>query len=141
MARFITALLFAGLLVALASAQGLQQQIPIPLPAAMGGVGKARVAGITSANSSITLPAGMAILKLCVVNNNANTITGGLKFGTSSGGTQIVVALPVAGSARVCVPDASLLLPMFATAQQVFIDAVTAWNSANVDVTIWYATP
>ncbi len=100
-------------------------------------VGMQRIvlSGVISATSA-ALPANSYISQIFVKNNSANAVTGGLKFGTASGGVDIVAALPVAAS--VYTVPASLLLSRFPAAQTIFIDAVAAWNSANVDITIVY---
>lgn len=93
------------------------------------------LAGVTSATSA-SLPSNSFISQIYVKANNANAVTGGLKFGSTSGAADIVAALVVAAS--VISPPATLLLTKFAAAQTVFIDAVVAWNSANVDITLVY---
>ncbi len=104
------------------------------------GTNKRQALTVTSANSSIIMPANSVIDYIIVKNNTANAITGGLKFGTTAGATDIVAALAVGASALVFVLDAVLLLRIFSTSatQQIFIDAVAAWNSASVDITIVY---
>lgn len=92
--------------------------------------------GLTGANTSVILPARAIISQIFAVNNTANAVTGGLKFGTTNGGVDIVAALTVAAS--VASPPATILLTRFPGQQQIFIDAAVAWNSANVDVTILY---
>lgn len=96
---------------------------------------KIALTGVTSA-TSITLPANTYIDQIFVKNNTANAVTGGLKFGTSAGAADVVAALVVAGS--VVSPPATLLLTKFAAGQTISIDAVAAWNSANVDITVVY---
>lgn len=93
------------------------------------------LSGVTSA-TSVGLPSNSFISQIYVKANNVNAVTGGLKFGSTSGAVDIVAALVVAAS--VISPPATLLLTKFAAAQTVFIDAVAAWNSANVDITIVY---
>jgi len=92
------------------------------------------------AAGTLVLPANAVIREILVSNNTANAITGGLKFGTTAGGVDIAAALAVAANARVFVTDALLLLRYFSTSatQTIYFDAVTAWNSANVNVTILY---
>lgn len=96
------------------------------------------VRGVTSAGTW-TRPANARLSRIYVKNNNANAITGGLKFGTSVGGVDIVAALAVGAS--VSVDAAPLLSLMSAAASTVFFTAVTAWNSANVDVAFEYVLP
>ena len=95
---------------------------------------------VVAANSAMTLPANAVIDYIIVKNNTANAITGGLKFGTTAGATDIVVALAVGANALTFLTDALLLQRIFSTTvtQQIFIDAVVAWNSASVDITIVY---
>lgn len=102
------------------------------------GIFVAAVKGITAANSQIVLPAGTYIDRIVVQETSGASITGGLKFGTSSGGTQIVSAAICGASCLVWVPDASISTRIFSTQTQVFIDAVSSWNSAAANVTIFY---
>jgi hypothetical protein len=102
--------------------------------------GKLKVAGAVAANSALVLPANALIDYVVVLNTTANAITGGLKFGTTAGATDITVAVAIAGNALIFITDALLLRRIFSTSatQQIFFDAVAAWNSASVDVTIVY---
>ena len=100
---------------------------------------KLQVLGATAAGS-VTLPANAVIRDILVNNTNANAVTGGLKFGSSAGATDIAAALAVGANALSFVTDALLLKRWFSTSatQSVFYDAVVAWNSANVNITIIY---
>ncbi len=95
--------------------------------------------GQTAANNFI-LPANCVLRDILVFNTTANAITGGLKFGTTAGGVDIVAALAVAASVTAFVTDALLLKRFFSptATQQIFFDAVTLWNSANTNITIIY---
>lgn len=99
-------------------------------------VRKLTALGATAAGT-LALPAGATILQIVVKNNTANAITGGLKIGSTVGGVDVVAALTVAGS--VIAPPATMLVAAFLTAQTLYFDAVVAWNSANVDITVIYA--
>lgn len=99
------------------------------------GIRKITVAGATSATTA-ALPAGATILQIYAFNNSGNAVTGGLKFGSTNGAADIVVAL--AGLASVYSVPATLLLTKFSGAQTIYIDAVASWNSANVDIVIQY---
>lgn len=101
-----------------------------------------KVLGATS-GGSLTLPAKAYITHIRVKANNANAITGGLKFGTSSGAADVVATLAVAGSALAFATDAIILKRWFSESatQQIFYDTVTLWNSANVDIEIIYYLP
>jgi quinolinate synthase len=76
-----------------------------------------------------------------VFNTTANAITDGLKFGTSAGGTDVVSARSVTANAFTFVPDANLAKRVFSTTvdQTIYFDAVTAWNSANVNIAVHLA--
>lgn len=89
-----------------------------------------------SSATSVSLPANCYVDQIFVKNNTATAVTGGLKFGTTSGAVDIVAALTVAGS--VISPPATMLLTKFVGAQTIFVDAVVAWAGTNVDITIVY---
>jgi hypothetical protein len=93
-----------------------------------------------TAAGNFTLPANAFIRDIIVLNTNGNAITGGLKFGTSSGGVDVVAALTVGGNALVWVTDALTLKRYFSSSssQQIFFDAVTLWNSASVEIDVYY---
>lgn len=93
--------------------------------------------GATS-NSTMTIPAGYGILSAYVRNTTANIVTGGIKIGTTSGATDVVVALAVGASAYLKIPDATLLLGAFSSSvsQTLFVQAVVSWNSASINVTM-----
>ena len=94
-----------------------------------------RIATLT-ANGQIVLPAGVMLRRIYFRNRTASAVTGGIRIGTSAGGTQIVTAQAIAANAIVSV------LPTIenyqATAQTLFVEAVTAWNGAQVDVFVQY---
>lgn len=95
---------------------------------------------ITAANSSFVIPASAIIRSMTIENATANAITGGMKIGTTAGGTDVVLALAVAGNAMFVIPDATLLKKIFSksASQILYIDAVTLWNSASVNISIIY---
>lgn len=82
-----------------------------------------------------SVPAGWQIDAIYIKNNTANAVTGGIKIGTSSGGTQVVSAQAVGANANLRIGDSSLLLRWFSatSAQTLYIQDVSAWNSANLD--------
>jgi hypothetical protein len=75
--------------------------------------------------------------RIYVRNKTANAVTGGIKIGTTLGGTDVHAALAVAASA---VNVSAPLIPAVntAAARTLYFDAVTAWNSASVDVLVTY---
>lgn len=86
------------------------------------------------ANSTFTVPAGYRISFVDVVNTTANAVTGGLHLGTTALGTDIVNAAAVAANARVSFE--TIARRHFAAEQIVYISAQTAWNSANLTMTV-----
>lgn len=89
-----------------------------------------------TANGSLVLPAGVLLRRIYFKNKTANAVTGGIRIGTAAAGTQVVTAQAIAASAIVSV------LPTIenyqAAAQTLYIEAVTAWNSAEVQVIATY---
>lgn len=96
--------------------------------------GSRRVA--LTANGTVVLPAGVMLRRIYIRNVTANAVTGGIRIGTAGAGTQVVTAQAVAASAVVSV------LPTIenyqAAAQTLYIEAVTSWNSASLEVIVTY---
>lgn len=88
------------------------------------------------ANTTVSIPPGYMIVGLSVRNTTANAVTGGVRIGTTDGGVDVVVALAVAGSAILGVPDATILKKYFSAsaATTLFIQTVTLWNSASLNL-------
>lgn len=103
-------------------------------------VGENNIVGIAAqtTNDTVVIPAGYAIQSITVNNTTANAVTGGLKIGTTDGGTDVVVALATGANAILGIPDATILLKYFSTAspQTLYLNAVVAWNSASLDTNI-----
>lgn len=89
-----------------------------------------------SAAGSFVVPANHVIDAIYIRNNTANAVTGGIKMGTAAGGTQVVTAQAVGANAIAVVPEANILIRAWPAQQTVYFDAVTDWNSANVDITV-----
>lgn len=88
------------------------------------------------ANGTVVIPAGVLLRRIYFRNRTANAVSGGIKIGTTSGGTELVTAQAVAGSAIV---SAIPTLEAYSTSTQtLYIQAVTGWNSADVDVRVHY---
>ena len=87
-----------------------------------------------TANGTFTVPLGMSIESIIYENTTANAVTGGVKIGTTNGGIEVVVAQAIGANGVGQISDANILLKFFSsTAQQIlYIQAVTAWNSASV---------
>lgn len=90
--------------------------------------------------TSIVIPAGAFITGIIVDNSTANAVTGGLDFGTTSAGTDVISALACAANCLVPVVDSAILKRVFSrtVATPISITAHTSWNSAKVNVTIFY---
>jgi hypothetical protein len=89
-----------------------------------------------TANTTISIPAGWAIDQVHFANTTANAVTGGIKIGTTSGATDVVAAQAVGANALDTIADANVLKKVFSrsVAQTLFIQAVTAWNSASLEL-------
>lgn len=88
-----------------------------------------------------TLPAKAYIQQIIFSNSVAAAVTGGISIGTTANGTNVVAAQAVGASTDVAVAQAAILLPVPVTtglASTINMAAVTAWNSANVTVTVIY---
>lgn len=89
-----------------------------------------------------TLPPKAYIQAIIFSNSVAGAVTGGISIGTTANGTNIVAAQAVGASTDVAVVYNNILLPVPVTtglAAPLHMAAVTAWNSANVTVTVVYA--
>lgn len=93
---------------------------------------------VLTANTTIAIPFSYMIESISFRNNTANAVTGGIKIGTTNGGTEVVVAQAVGANELVQVTSANLLKALFATnaTTTLFIQAVTSWNSANVSMVV-----
>ena len=63
-------------------------------------------------------------------------MTGGIRIGTTSGAADVVAAQAIGGNSLDTIGDASILKKVFsrAAAQTLFIQAVTNWNGASVEL-------
>ncbi len=95
---------------------------------------QARVVSVMTANNTFIVPAGFAIQSITMNNSTANAVTGGIRVGTTDGGAQVVTAQAVGANALLQLADATLLLKVFSmsVATTLYVQAVTAWNSASV---------
>lgn len=96
--------------------------------------GVARTRGKTAA-FTIPVPQGASIRDIHILNNTANAVTGGIKIGTIAGGVDVLAAGAVAANALVS------FVPLIGGAnpsgvRTIYVDAVTAWNAANIDIAI-----
>jgi hypothetical protein len=89
-----------------------------------------------TANTTISIPAGWAIARIFYAETAGNAVTGGIKIGTTSGATDVVAAQAIGGNSLDTIGDASILKKVFsrAAAQPLFIQAVSNWNGASVEL-------
>jgi hypothetical protein len=97
--------------------------------------------GVASGTTSFlvgTLPAGAYIQQIIYNNTTANS-AGNISFGSSSGGADVVAAAACAANCLTRVTDALLLKSVFSTtAPQLIYVTSSAWNSANLNITLVY---
>jgi len=95
--------------------------------------------GVTS-NTTTSIPANCYIDSIFIKNTTANAVTGGIRIGTTDGGTDVVIALAVGANAILVIPAATLLKQVFSTTapQTLYIQTVTLWNSASLNINIIY---
>lgn len=96
------------------------------------------VAQLVGANAQLNLPTYSEITRIYLCNRTTNAVTGGIRIGTSPGGTQVVTAQAVAGTADLPISVAPSVNAILATVQILYVEAVTAWNNALVDVVVEY---
>ncbi len=103
-----------------------------------GPIRRERVRGYFTANGTLTLPKGYFMERIWFKNRTANAVTGGIRIGTSAAGTQVVTAQAVAASVQAVITPTisgySLAQPQVDAT--LYVEAVTAWNSAGVDVVV-----
>lgn len=89
-----------------------------------------------AANTTFICPNGYMIEGIKILNTTANAVTGGIRIGTTAAGTQVATAIAVGANADLFVPTSALTLAYFSStaAQNLFFEAVTAWNSASLNV-------
>lgn len=88
-----------------------------------------------AANTTVSLPAGCVIEAVVIQNTTGNAVTGGIKIGTTNGGTDVVLALAVGANSLQTVLDAALLKRVFSMsgATTLYIQTVTLWNSSSLN--------
>jgi hypothetical protein len=101
-----------------------------------------RLAAVT-ANTTATVSKNGVIKSITIVNTTANAVTGGIKIGTTNGGTEVVAAQAVGANEILTISDASILKRIFSTSADttLYIQAVTAWNSASLNIYFTYESP
>jgi hypothetical protein len=92
-----------------------------------------------AAKKPIRFNAGWTIDAIFLNETSNNEVTGGLKIGTTDGGADVVAAQAVGALSLGHIAEADILKRVFSrtASTTLFIDAVTGWNSAVVDVVIF----
>lgn len=91
--------------------------------------------GTTSVSIGI-LPANAYIQQIIVSNSTANSVTGGINFGTATSPAIIANGLGVANTVS-AISAAGMTQPLSTTGPvALFAAALAAWNSANVTITV-----
>jgi hypothetical protein len=85
-----------------------------------------------TANGTVQIPANHYIRGIYMLESAGAAVTGGIRIGTSNGGTQVVTAQAVGANAQLRVADASVSLNAWTANQTLFIQTVTSWNGASV---------
>jgi len=88
-----------------------------------------------TAQTTVVIPAAHSILQIAVHNTTGNSVTGGIKIGTTVGGADVILALAIGANALFVISDTELLKKIFSMADEttLYIDAVTLFNSANLN--------
>ena len=99
--------------------------------------------GVLTGTTSVqigTLPASTYVQHIIVNNLTANAITGGIAFGSTANGTDLDATLACGANCLAFALDSALTKRVVSTtaATPIFASAVTAWNSANVTITVVY---
>lgn len=91
--------------------------------------------------TSLTLPAGAYVNGIVIRETSGAAVTGGIKIGTTAGGTDVVAAATCGSGCLISVTDVSLLKRVFsATAtQKLSVDAVSSFNGAALSITVLYS--
>jgi len=96
-----------------------------------------RIEKTLSANDTVEIPAGYAIAMFCPENTTNNAITGGLRIGTTDGGSEVLAATPI-GANFINVVETLLDKRYFSRTAPttLYIQAGTSWNGAILNITI-----
>ena len=94
------------------------------------------VNGVGAANSQIVIPSNSYIDMILFKETAGNAVTGGIKIGTTVGGTDIVSSQAVPASTAGHINDSTMQTRVFTAPQTLYIGAVSSWNGAKVNFTI-----
>jgi len=96
-----------------------------------------RVKKTVTSDTTFVIPCGYAIAAICIENTTANAVTGGIKIGTTNGGTEVLAATLIPAN-HIGVVEGTLGDRYFSSTVDatIYFQAVIAWNSASLVVTI-----
>ena len=96
--------------------------------------------GTTSVNIG-SIPANCVVYNVVYNNTTANAVTGGINLGNVGSATAVLSATAVGASATVstAVAPTPTNSSGYVSGGALFAAAVTAWNSANITITLTYA--
>lgn len=105
--------------------------------------GKVRYIQLRNVENDITfvVPKNYGILAIFYQEKNAAAVTGGIKIGTTDGGTDVVSAQAVGASDIGKIADSALAKSFFSRSANttLYLQDVSSWNSAKIDVDIMLA--
>lgn len=89
-----------------------------------------------NANGTFIVPKGCMIKNVVIENTNANSVTGGIKVGTTDGGVDVMISLAVEANSLQMIPLATWLLNIFSMTSDttLYINSIVSWNGAVVNV-------
>jgi len=92
-----------------------------------------------SSNTTFVVPANTILDKISIENTTANAITGGLNVGTTALASDVVLASAVGANALVVLSGSQLSKQFFSSSapQTIYVSAVTSWNSASVNFSMF----
>lgn len=91
-----------------------------------------------AANTTFVLKAGRSLRRIIGASRGTTAVTGGIRIGTATGGSQVLAAQPVpaVGTAGEVFDVNLLAIPVLLTDQVLYVEAVTAWNGGIVDLSV-----
>lgn len=97
-----------------------------------------RINPTATGNITFVVPAGYMIEHVLYQNTTANAVTGGVKMGTTAGGTEVLASQAIAANSLEVIPGGSFTKRVFSVTNDttIYLNAITAWNGASVNFSI-----
>lgn len=89
--------------------------------------------GVTD-DTTFVVPAGFVLKSVYILNTTSNAVTGGIKIGTTDGGTEVVSSIAVGADEFAIFHDGGLFSTESDTT--LYLQDVTSWNSASLNIRI-----